>query len=43
MLSAFLPEEYLAVRAGTLRPDAHSIILHRIRTALRPYASACRP
>jgi D-tagatose-1,6-bisphosphate aldolase subunit GatZ/KbaZ len=43
MLSAYLPEEYLAVRAGTLRPDGHSLIVHRIRTVLRAYANACRP
>jgi D-tagatose-1,6-bisphosphate aldolase subunit GatZ/KbaZ len=42
MLSAFLPDEYRAVRAGTLRPDAHSIIIHRIRTVLRVYARACK-
>jgi D-tagatose-1,6-bisphosphate aldolase subunit GatZ/KbaZ len=41
MLSACLPEEYLAVRAGTLAPDAHALILHSIRRALRPYAAAC--
>jgi D-tagatose-1,6-bisphosphate aldolase subunit GatZ/KbaZ len=41
LLSAFLPDEYRAVRAGTLRPDAHSIIVHRIRTVLRVYANAC--
>ena len=42
MLSSFLPEEYRAVRAGTLHPDAHSVIIHRIREVLRPYAAACR-
>jgi D-tagatose-1,6-bisphosphate aldolase subunit GatZ/KbaZ len=41
MLSAYLPEEYLAVRAGTLRPDASSLVIHRIRTVLRAYADAC--
>ncbi|HUX28795.1 MAG TPA: D-tagatose-bisphosphate aldolase, class II, non-catalytic subunit [Terracidiphilus sp.] len=41
MLSAFLPEQYFAVRAGTLPADAHAIILHRIRTVLRMYAEAC--
>jgi D-tagatose-1,6-bisphosphate aldolase subunit GatZ/KbaZ len=41
-LSCFLPDEYRAVRAGTLRPDAHSLIIHRIRGVLRPYAIACR-
>jgi D-tagatose-1,6-bisphosphate aldolase subunit GatZ/KbaZ len=41
LLSAFLPDEYRAVRAGTLQPDAHSIVIHRIRTVLRVYANAC--
>jgi D-tagatose-1,6-bisphosphate aldolase subunit GatZ/KbaZ len=41
LLSCFLPDEYRAVRAGTLQPDAHSLIIHRIRGVLRPYAAAC--
>ncbi len=41
LLSCFLPDEYPAVRAGTLKPDAHSLIIHRIREALRPYAAGC--
>ncbi len=41
LLSCFLPDEYRAMRAGTLKPDAHSLIIHRIREALRPYAAAC--
>jgi D-tagatose-1,6-bisphosphate aldolase subunit GatZ/KbaZ len=41
LISAFLPEQYLASRAGTLRPDAHSIIIHSIRQVLRTYAGAC--
>jgi len=41
LLSCYLPDEYRAVRAGTLKPDAHSLIIHRIREALRPYAAAC--
>jgi D-tagatose-1,6-bisphosphate aldolase subunit GatZ/KbaZ len=41
LLSAFLPEQYSAVRAGALRADAHAIILHRIRAVLRIYAQAC--
>ena len=41
MLSAYLPEEYLAVRAGTLHSDANSLVIHRIRTVLRAYAEAC--
>jgi len=42
MLSAFMPEEYQAIRDGKLTPDAHDIILHSIRRALRPYAAACK-
>jgi D-tagatose-1,6-bisphosphate aldolase subunit GatZ/KbaZ len=41
LLSCYLPDEYRAVRAGTLKPDAHSLIIHRIREVLRPYAAAC--
>jgi D-tagatose-1,6-bisphosphate aldolase subunit GatZ/KbaZ len=41
MLCAYLPEQYRAVRAGTLRPNPHSIIIHRVRTVLRVYARAC--
>lgn len=41
MLSAFLPGQYRAVREGTLRADPHSLILHRVRQELRPYALAC--
>jgi len=43
MLSAFLPDQYRAVRAGTLQADPHSLILHRIRQVLLPYAQACAP
>jgi D-tagatose-1,6-bisphosphate aldolase subunit GatZ/KbaZ len=42
LLSCFLPDEYRAVRGGTLQPEAHSLIIHRIRGVLRPYAAACR-
>jgi D-tagatose-1,6-bisphosphate aldolase subunit GatZ/KbaZ len=42
MLSAFLPDQYRQVRAGTLDPDPHSLIINRIRQVLEPYASACR-
>ena len=41
MLSAFLPEEYRRVRAGTLQPDPHSLIIHHIRQVLKAYAGAC--
>jgi len=43
MLSQFLPDQYCAVREGILQADAHSLILHRIRQVLRPYAQACTP
>jgi D-tagatose-1,6-bisphosphate aldolase subunit GatZ/KbaZ len=41
LLSCFLPDEYRAVRTGTLKPDAHSLVIHRIRGVLLPYAAAC--
>jgi D-tagatose-1,6-bisphosphate aldolase subunit GatZ/KbaZ len=41
MLSAYLPEEYKAVRAGRLKADAKAIVIHRIRAAIAPYAEAC--
>jgi D-tagatose-1,6-bisphosphate aldolase subunit GatZ/KbaZ len=43
MLSTFLPDEYRAVRAGTLQPDAESLVKHRIRQVLHVYAEACKP
>jgi D-tagatose-1,6-bisphosphate aldolase subunit GatZ/KbaZ len=42
MLSAYLPAQYRATRAGTLKPHAEQLILHRIRQVLRDYAEACR-
>ncbi len=42
MLSSFLPDEYRAVRGGTLRPEAEALVKHRIRQVLRVYADACR-
>lgn len=41
LLSAFLPDQYVAVRAGSLKPNPHALILDRIRRVLRPYADAC--
>jgi D-tagatose-1,6-bisphosphate aldolase subunit GatZ/KbaZ len=43
MISAFLPEEYRRVRAGTLKPDPHSLIISHIRQVLKAYAEACTP
>jgi len=42
MLSAFMPAQYQAIREGKLAPDAHALILHSIRGAIRPYAAACK-
>ena len=41
LLSAYLPEQYRAVRAGALEAQAKAIVLHRIRGVLRVYAEAC--
>lgn len=43
LLSAFLPEEYLAVRAQELKPRPVAMVLHRIRQVLFAYAQACQP
>ena len=42
LLSAMLPEEYLALRQGSIAAEALPIVLHRIRRSLMPYAAACR-
>jgi len=41
LLSTFLPEQYVAVRAGRLRAEAHALIIDRIRKVLRAYADGC--
>lgn len=41
LISQFLPNQYERIRAGALQPVAHSLVVDRIRDALRPYASAC--
>lgn len=41
LLSQYLPEQYDAVRAGTIRNDPASLIDDRIRKVLRIYAEAC--
>jgi D-tagatose-1,6-bisphosphate aldolase subunit GatZ/KbaZ len=43
LLSTFLPDQYRSVRAGSLKPDAQSIILHKIREVMGVYAGACKP
>ena len=42
LISQFLPGQYERIRAGDLEPFAQSLVLDRIRDALRPYADACR-
>jgi D-tagatose-1,6-bisphosphate aldolase subunit GatZ/KbaZ len=41
LLSAVLPQEYLAVRAGVLQPVPHELIIYKIQQAIRSYAAAC--
>ncbi|MHA3023373.1 D-tagatose-bisphosphate aldolase, class II, non-catalytic subunit [Mycobacterium sp. BMJ-28] len=41
LISQFLPTQYDRIRAGALQPDAQSLVIDRIRDALRPYARAC--
>ena len=40
LISQFLPVQYERVRAGDLPPVAQSLVIDRIRDALRPYAHA---
>jgi D-tagatose-1,6-bisphosphate aldolase subunit GatZ/KbaZ len=42
LLSAFLPEEYAAVRCGKLQAQPIQIVQHRIRQVLASYTQACR-
>jgi D-tagatose-1,6-bisphosphate aldolase subunit GatZ/KbaZ len=41
LLSQFMPQQYAAVRAGTLGPDARELVLHHVELVLRQYAWAC--
>ena len=43
LISQFLPDQYDRIRAGELEPIAQSMVIDRIRDAMRPYARACRP
>ncbi len=42
MLSAHLPGQYTAVRAGKLMAKPRAIAIDRVKEAIRPYAEACR-
>ena len=41
LLSQFMPQQYAAVRAGSLDQDAHELALHGVDLVLQQYASAC--
>jgi D-tagatose-1,6-bisphosphate aldolase subunit GatZ/KbaZ len=41
LLSAFLPAQYAAVRAGSLTAAPLELILHACQSSLKPYAQAC--
>lgn len=41
LISAYLPLEYEAVRAGVLKSDPTEMVLHASRRVLVPYAEAC--
>jgi len=43
LLSAQMPEQYRAVRAGKLSKKPVDLVLYGIREALKPYAAACFP
>jgi D-tagatose-1,6-bisphosphate aldolase subunit GatZ/KbaZ len=40
LVSQFLPNQYDRIRAGELDPAASSLVIDRIRDAMRPYARA---
>ena len=42
LLSRYLPDQYRRVRDGMIARDPESLILDKIRDALRPYALACK-
>jgi D-tagatose-1,6-bisphosphate aldolase subunit GatZ/KbaZ len=42
LISQFLPYQYDRIRAGELEPVAQSLVIDRIRDAMRPYSRACR-
>jgi D-tagatose-1,6-bisphosphate aldolase subunit GatZ/KbaZ len=41
LLSQYLPQQYAAVRAGTLAPSARELVLHHVELVLQQYAAAC--
>lgn len=43
LVSQFMPHQYGAYRLGKIDLDARSLLLDRVRDAVRPYARACQP
>jgi len=43
LVSQFLPYQYDRIRAGELELTANTLVIDRIRDAMRPYARACFP
>jgi len=43
LISQFLPDQYVRIRAGSLAAEPHALVVDKIRDALRPYAYACFP
>ena len=41
LISQFLPIQYERIRAGQLEPIPQTLVIDRVRDALRPYARAC--
>jgi D-tagatose-1,6-bisphosphate aldolase subunit GatZ/KbaZ len=41
LLSQYLPLQYQAIRAGSVRPRARELVLHAIEQVLEQYAQAC--
>lgn len=43
LLSQYLPDQYSRVRCGELTAEPRSLVVDRVRDALRPYSHACTP
>ncbi|KQO63917.1 tagatose-bisphosphate aldolase [Curtobacterium sp. Leaf261] len=43
LVSQWLPAQYARVRDGVLPGDPESLVVDRVRDALRPYSAACNP
>lgn len=43
LLSQYLPDAYLAVRAGAIENESRALLLEHIAGTLRPYTAACAP